>query len=122
MGTVCIKAQGVLASYESGDVGPSSTSENRNNRASERLLHGFWPSRGTRSGSPIAYATVPLVHVLGRVRPVIAGLARLAAPSAAQVRGDDPERRQRCHQRPHMCALWGLPCSNATGSPAPACR
>jgi hypothetical protein len=48
-----IKAKGALAMPRSGEEGPSGTLENRNNRASEGLLHGFCGSRWISWGGPI---------------------------------------------------------------------
>jgi hypothetical protein len=50
----CIKAKGVLTSHQSGEAGPSSAVENRNNQAFKRLLRGFWASKRARLGRPIA--------------------------------------------------------------------
>jgi hypothetical protein len=50
----CIKAKGVLATHQSGEAGPSGTSENRNKPGIRDPLRGFWASRWTRSGEPIA--------------------------------------------------------------------
>ena len=53
-GHCCIEAQGVLGSYRRGMQARQAPQRTVTNRASERLLHGFWSSRGTRSGGPIA--------------------------------------------------------------------
>jgi hypothetical protein len=53
-GHCCIKAKGVLATHQSGEAGPSGTLKNRNKPGIRDLLRGFWASRWTRSGEPIA--------------------------------------------------------------------
>jgi hypothetical protein len=50
----CIKAKGVLATHQNGEAGPSGTLKNRNKPGIRDLLRGFWASRWTRSGEPIA--------------------------------------------------------------------
>ena len=50
----CIKAKGVLATHQSGEAGPSGTLDKRNKPGIRDLLRGFWASRWTRSGEPIA--------------------------------------------------------------------
>ena len=49
-GHCCIEAQGVLGSYRRGMQARQAPQRTVTNRASERLLHGFWPSRGPGRG------------------------------------------------------------------------
>jgi hypothetical protein len=63
MGTVALRRRAFSPDTEQGGKTPQGVLANSDNRTFEGLMHGFWASRWSRSGGPIAQGNSALYRI-----------------------------------------------------------